>query len=297
MTSVRTASHAGSWYSSNARELNKELEEWLSKADLCHGPARAIIAPHAGYRYSGPCAAHAYRQISPAVIKRVFILGPSHRVRLSKCALTQMKRYATPLYDLVIDMEVNNELAATGHFQWMSADTDENEHSIELHLPYVAKVFERYRDQFTVIPILVGSLSTDKETLYGQILSKYLADPENLFVISSDFCHWGGRFSYKYYEPSAGPIFKQITQLDKQGMDLIELLDAEGFSEYLRETGNTICGRHPISVLLNAVKALKKSSQNGFHPLMKFLKYAQSSQCTSPSDSSVSYASAALLMD
>lgn len=67
--------------------------------------------------------------------------------------------------------------------------TDEDEHSIEMHLPYIAKVMEG--QQFTIVPVMVGSLSSDKEATYGKIFSKYLSEPENLFVISSDFCHWG----------------------------------------------------------------------------------------------------------
>lgn len=74
--------------------------------------------------------------------------------------------------------------------------------------------FFRFQNQFTIIPILVGSLSPDVEASYGALLAPYLADPQNLFVISSDFCHWGKRFSYTYYDESCGPIHKSIEQLD-----------------------------------------------------------------------------------
>lgn len=77
----------------------------MSQAELTHGPARAIIAPHAGYQYCGGCAAYAYRQISPAVVKRIFILGPSHHVRLSGCALSTTSKCETPFYDLTIDQQ------------------------------------------------------------------------------------------------------------------------------------------------------------------------------------------------
>lgn len=97
---------------------------------------------------------------------------------------------------------------------------------------------------------MVGSISNDWEETYGKILAPYLADPQNLFVISSDFCHWGARFRYTYYEESHGPIYKWIEVLDKMGMDLIETLKPESFAEYLRKYNNTICGRHPIGVLL-----------------------------------------------
>lgn len=73
----------------------------------------------------------------------------------------------------------------------MSQSTDEEEHSIEMHLSYIAKVMEKRRGNFTVVPVLVGALKQQREVAYGRLFSKYLADPENLFVISSDFCHWG----------------------------------------------------------------------------------------------------------
>lgn len=108
---------------------------------------------------------------------------------------------------------VYGELFSTGMFEEMSIHTDEDEHSIEMHLPYIAKVMENHES--TIVPILVGSLGADKEAAYGKLLSKYLADPDNLFIISSDFCHWGGRFNYQYYDKSWGDIHQSIQKLDE----------------------------------------------------------------------------------
>ena len=72
------------------------------------------------------------------------------------------------------------------------------------------------KDDFTVVPVLVGDTSHDKELMYGKIFSEYLKDPENLFVVSSDFCHWGDRFRYTYYDKSVGKIFESIEDLDKK---------------------------------------------------------------------------------
>ena len=101
-------------------------------------------------------------------------------------------------------------LISTGEFKRLDLSVDEEEHSIEMQLPFLAKVMERcdlelivfqliyywiiilsVKSNFTVVPIMVGDLKGDKGTNYGKILSPYLEDPENLFVISSDFCHWG----------------------------------------------------------------------------------------------------------
>lgn len=136
-------------------------------------------------------------------------------MRLRKCALSICKKYETPLYDLKIDTQINAELEATKEFQWMDMKTDEDEHSIEMHLPYIAKVMEDFKDQYTIVPVMIGSIAPEVEQMYGEIFAKYLADPQNLFVISSDFCHWGSRFRYTYYDKSAGPIWKSIEKLDK----------------------------------------------------------------------------------
>lgn len=294
--SVRRASHAGSWYSNSSEELSRRLQHWLNQATFCHGPAKAIIAPHAGYRYSGECAAHAYKQINPSLVKRVFILGPSHHVGTAKCALSPAEILKTPLYDLKVDTEVVTELDRTGAFEWFDLEDDEREHSIEMQLPYLAKVMEECKDQFTVVPVVVGSLSRDFEARYGRIFANYLSDPGNIFIVSSDFCHWGRRFRYTYLISTNNSVDKAIEELDKMGMEIIEKLDPSEFANYLRKHKNTICGRHAIGVLLEAVQEVLKRSecQNGS---FKFLKYAQSNRCKDTSDSSVSYAAGALVFE
>ena len=86
---------------------------------------------------------------------------------------------------------VYSELSASGKFEVMSQQVDEEEHSIEMHLPYIAKVMESKRGSYTIVPVLVGAINHQRQEEYGKIFSTYLADPQNLFVISSDFCHWG----------------------------------------------------------------------------------------------------------
>eukprot|EP00794_Sanderia_malayensis_P020601 gene20601-22632_t len=287
--SARKATHSGSWYESDPRSLEVQLEKWLSPIEARPNSARVIISPHAGYAYCGSCAAYCYKQINPNLIKRVFILGPSHHYGLPGCALTKTSVYETPFYGLEIDKRVNKELFETGEFELMDRNTDEDEHSIEMQLPFLAKMMESKKGSFTVVPILVGSTNKQKEALYGNIFSKYLLQPENLFIISSDFCHWGKRFRYTYYDQSHGKIHQSIEALDRMGMNLIEDLDSRGFYEYLKKFSNTICGRHPIGIFLKAVENAK-NIQTSADFKFKFLAYSQSSACTNMSDSSVSYA-------
>ncbi|VDD79829.1 unnamed protein product [Mesocestoides corti] len=292
---TRRATHKNSWYSGSRDELNEQLSGWLNKASFTHGPARAIISPHAGYFYSGACAAHAYKQINPDLVKRYFVFGPSHHFYLDTCAIPSADYFETPLFNLRMDTEVRKNLMKTGKFDILETNHDEEEHSIEMQFPYIAKIMEAHAENFTVIPVLVGSLSFSKEKLFGEIFSPYLSDPATVFVISSDFCHWGDRFSYTYYDQSLGEIWKSIRDLDHKGMELIEKLDTLGFHTYLKDYRNTICGRHPIGVLLHAIDALKSTTLE--QPTLKFVQYAQSSKCRSQRDSSVSYASASLVFN
>lgn len=212
---------------------------------------------------------------------------------MPSCGLSSTTHYETPLYNLEIDQGVYSELIATGKFEILSQQVDEEEHSIEMHLPYIAKVMESKMGAFSIVPVLVGATNSHDQLEYGKIFSTYLANPENLFVISSDFCHWGKRFRFTSYDKSKGPIHSSIEAMDKAGMDCISSLDSYAFHRYLENTQNTICGRHPISILLKTVECLKLKQPNTSFSL-KFTNYAQSSKCKSTSDSSVSYASASL---
>ncbi|TPX33856.1 hypothetical protein SmJEL517_g03397 [Synchytrium microbalum] len=301
--------------------LSKELNAWLDEVPTtpeagslasCPLPvsnAKAIIAPHAGYSYSGQAAAYAYKCMDPDSINRIFILGPSHHVYLDGCALSKCESYETPLGTLKIDSDTVTALKETGHFEDMDVDVDEDEHSIEMHLPYIYKVMEgKTNGPYTIVPILVGGISTAKEALYGKLLAPYLSQPGNFFVVSSDFCHWGQRFTYTYRHASVpSPIHSSIEALDREGMTCIESLDVAKFASYLKKTRNTICGRHPIGVLINAVVTAftavtpsssssaasnKTGKKDAAGPEIKFIYYAQSSKVADERDSSVSYASA-----
>ncbi|ORY03602.1 UPF0103-domain-containing protein [Basidiobolus meristosporus CBS 931.73] len=325
----RKATHANSWYTGHGGQLDKELTTWLGRVpeESPEGVkvpvkgARAVIAPHAGYTYSGQAAAYAYKCIDVETIKRVFILGPSHHVYLSGCAVSKCDTYETPLGSLSVDKEVCEALVETGKFTTMSRSVDEDEHSLEMHLPYIYKTFESKVDQITLVPILVGALTASKEQAYGRLLQDYLADPENFFVISSDFCHWGSRFSYTFYstaeKPSTAPsdvtrtrersipIYESIERLDREGMAVIEEVNHERFVEYLGRTKNTICGRHPIGVVLAAIEGWPQPTPeptilDGNHastgPIIRFIHYSQSSRVQRPNESSVSYASAYIFL-
>eukprot|EP01117_Protostelium_nocturnum_P006546 TRINITY_DN2359_c0_g1_i4.p1 TRINITY_DN2359_c0_g1~~TRINITY_DN2359_c0_g1_i4.p1 ORF type:complete len:128 (-),score=32.78 TRINITY_DN2359_c0_g1_i4:37-420(-) len=118
-----------------------------------------------------------------------------------------------------------------------------------------------------------------------RMLAPYLSDESNFFVISSDFCHWGKRFDYYHCEKKDDEeIYQSIEKLDRRGMEAIETGNPSTFGAYLKETENTICGRHPIGIFMQMVKASKGNFKT------QFVHYAQSNRCRTTKDSSVSYA-------
>jgi AmmeMemoRadiSam system protein B len=200
----------------------------------------------------------------------------------------------------------------------MSTDADETEHSMEMHLPYIYKMlsqsFKSAAEYPPLIPILVGNTSASAEKSYGEILAPFLADPTSVFVVSSDFCHWGLRFQYTYYlpespslaateggyslkrrerNPTNPAIHESIGRLDKLAMEAIETGKHDNFLDNLKETGNTVCGRHPIGVVMAAIEVLEKEAKaGGGKGRFKFVRYERSGDVEDISDSSVSYASA-----
>ncbi|KAH8744922.1 MEMO1 family [Diaporthe sp. PMI_573] len=311
---TREATHAGSWYEGRPEALSRQLDGFLEKVPTAIGGkqlpiprSRIIIAPHAGYSYSGPCAAWAYKSLDLSAAKRVFVLGPSHTYYLKGCALSTFASYETPFGKLKVDVQTVEALRETGKFSDIPASSDEDEHSLEMHLPYIWKRLEQTHGDCgpeeypPIVPILVGDNNGAKEKEFGQLLARYLEDPGNAFVVSSDFCHWGSRFSYTAYVPSADkldqlrvlsrraadtetPIHEGIKVLDELAMEAVASGEHDKFVENLKVTKNTVCGRHPIGVTMAAMEAV------GAGPF-QFLRYERSSLVERLDDSSVSYAS------
>ena len=299
---IRRAKHAGSWYSSDRTELDGTLSSFLEEAasessteDL-DTPLRAVICPHAGYSYSGLTAAYSYHHLRSELqkvdspIKRILLLHPSHHVYLNGCAVSGASRIETPLGNLQIDEELRDEILNLNPrgFSIMEKSVDELEHSGEMQYPYIAKACGK--KNIKVLPIMCGNISGRQEEDYGRLLAPIVGRQDVLCVVSTDFCHWGSRFQYQPTPNTTSiEIHEHIRQLDARGIRHICLQEPRAFAKYLTETRNTICGRHAISVWLNAVHC-NKPEQEVLD--IQFVKYAQSSHVRAMRESSVSYGSA-----
>ncbi|RBR25001.1 uncharacterized protein FIESC28_02271 [Fusarium coffeatum] len=295
---TRPAEKAGHWYKAKPTVLKNELQKYLAAVpDTVDGApvpisgARVVIAPHAGYDYSGPCAAWAYKTLDLTGAKRVFVLGPSHTYYLEGCATSTFGKYETPFGDLTVDQDVVQQIKDAAEMEEMPTRGEVSEHSLEMHMPYLYLRCEQTfgtPDKFPkIVPLLIGNNSGPEEKAHGKVLLPYLQDPENAFVVSSDFCHWGKNFSYQVYSPTnkpsdlkklrstdaapkGPPIHETIRVIDEAAMDAVKSGVHDSFLATLKETRNT-------------------DKEKGYFSV---IKYDRSNLVEEPQDMSVSYVSA-----
>ena len=189
MNSVRPAAVAGMFYPGSAAELRRDVAAMLaSAATQARGRPvpKAIIAPHAGYVYSGPIAASVYARLAPArgTIERVVLLGPVHRVPVRGLALPDARALATPLGEIAVDAAAVAKIAKLPQV-CVSGPAHAMEHSLEVHLPFLQEVL----GDFTVVPLAVGDATADE---VAQVLDALWGGDETLIVISSDLSHYLG---------------------------------------------------------------------------------------------------------
>ena len=263
----------------------------------------------------------------------MFLLGPSHTYYLAGPAVTRYTSYDTPFGALQVDAEVVAALRATGKTSDIKKSSDSAEHSLEMHLPYLYKrlqqTFASPAEYPTIVPVLIGDGKAAAEKDTARLLLPYLRDRANAFIVSSDFCHWGRGFSYMPYlatgdldsitQVSMGgggrryadpPIHEGIRVLDEAAFAAIETGSHDAFVAYLRKTENTVCGRHPIGVVMAALEMLAEDNpgaaaaattdagEAGSDERQKgkgkftFIQYQRSELVEMPGDTSVSYAAA-----
>ena len=224
MTTVRTPAVAGMFYPNNARKLHEQIQNLLAQVTTAGPAPKAIIAPHAGYIYSGPVAASAYARLRAArdSIHRVVLLGPSHRVGFRGIAVSQMDAFATPLGNIPLDHEAIAQLRELPYVSALER-VHVQEHSLEVHMPFLQEVL----GDFKLVPLVVGDAEPEQ---VGAVLELLWGGPETLIVISSDLSH------YHAYETAR--------QLDAATSNAIEALRYEDIQ------GEDACGFHPVNGLL-----------------------------------------------
>lgn len=182
--SIRPAAVAGSFYPDDVNKLSNMLDALLAKKPIEITSPKAIIAPHAGYIYSGEIAASVYSTLDKLrnQITRVVLLGPAHRIYVKGIALASNTHFATPLGNVPIDKQALLLLEKYPYVQYLDA-AHEQEHSLEVHIPFLQKIL----NDFKLIPLLVGDAKPEQ---VATVLEALWGDDETLIVISSDLSHF-----------------------------------------------------------------------------------------------------------
>lgn len=184
--SIRPAAVAGFFYPDDPRVLQTQLAEMISAAvplEVVTEP-KALIVPHAGYVYSGPVAAAAYRSLLALRerIRRVVLIGPAHRMAVQGLALPAAQAFATPLGVVPVDRDAWHALSQRADVQ-LDDRPHEFEHCLEVQLPFLQSVL----DSFTIVPLLAGQASAAQ---VASVVEELWGGPETLIVISSDLSHY-----------------------------------------------------------------------------------------------------------
>jgi AmmeMemoRadiSam system protein B len=290
----RAAAHAGSWYTDDPVALARLFEKWLAEAAAdesvavgvpAAGRLAGVICPHAGYRYSGPTASHSFMHVLAALrsasgIRRIFVLGPSHKVSLEGIAISGATLCSTPCGDLAVDQETVVGLlsALSGKIaRRMTQREDENEHSIEMQLPFLAHAMAQARgaawqSSATIVPIMIGRISgsvaggSKVADVLAAALAPFLADTGNLFIISSDFCHWGDRFDF---QPYASARDRERAAPEVRGAGSSGCPDIGDCIEYLDRTGMQV--RYAAGVAVAVCSQCRVTYRHGLFTARRWL--------------------------
>lgn len=275
MDRVRPAAVAGSFYPSNPEELNRLIDECFESSPLGpqgnQWPSPSLIGglvPHAGYTYSGPCAAHFYASLDKS-IRRVILLGVNHQARGHRAAMSPADFWQTPLGPVRIDQESNQWLQREVSFLSQDESAHAREHSIEVQLPFL----HRALGDFSLVPISLAHISMEECLELGTAVAGFLRDhsqsgTRTIVMASSDLSH--------YLSPKA------TDELDGIALEQIRALDPHALIAAAERENITMCGLLPTAVSLFAAngldvkraRLLKHCHSGDVIPMRKVVGYA-----------------------
>ncbi|HPI91750.1 MAG TPA: AmmeMemoRadiSam system protein B [Deltaproteobacteria bacterium] len=266
---VRRPVIAGSWYPGKPDILKRDINRYLKDASIPEIPAKpaAIITPHAGYMYSGPVAAYAYKAISGHDYSTVVVISPSHRAYFPFVSVWPKGSYETPLGTIEVDEELCAGLLESADIQ---DDTRPHgsEHALEIQLPFLQNVLKPFR----LCPLIMGRQDLPLCENLAEALHLHIKDPDNtLIVASSDLSH---------FHSSA-----LAEKMDKNVAGHIEAFDVPGLSADLENSYSEACGGGPIMAALLYCGHIGRTSA-------QVLRYAHSGHVTGDNSSVVGYLAA-----
>ena len=272
---------AGQFYESSPSKLQEQVKSCFMH-DLGPGamplkrgkmPVKGVIVPHAGYEFSGPCAAWSYKALAESKAPSTFvILAPDHN-GLHEFPTTTLDEMSTPLGHVMINKPFVNALVKRCPFVKVGSIS---EHAIEVQLPFL-QVTQADIPSLRIVPIVVPTMENYKEL--AAAISEI--DEDAVVICSTDLTHFGPEFDYV---PFKYKVEENLKQLDHGVIDALEGVDAAAFIRYIKKTGATVCGANAVIVALETMKFL-------FASRGKLLNYYTSSKVTGDWANSVSYCS------
>lgn len=273
---ARQAGVAGAFYPANPDELKDMVDGFLVKTQVppTSDPLVALIAPHAGYPYSGSVAAFSYAALKGSKFQRVVIIAPSHYDSFPFSSVYDGEAYVTPLGKVPVDKAFAAKLAAQGNSIRLSSrgherSGEQSEHSLEVQLPFL----QRTLGQFELVPIIMGDQSYEASRALGVALAKLIGNSDTLIVASSDLSHY-----HSYDEAST---------IDHNTLHAIEAWDYYDLSRNLQSRVWEACGGGPIVAAMMAAERLGANRA-------ALLKYANSGDITGDRSRVVGYSAFAL---
>lgn len=268
---IREPAVAGSFYTSDPKALEREIKQYLDAvpSEKIQGEVVALIAPHAGYIYSGQVAAYAYKLLKENSFDKVVVIAPSHHVYFRGASVYATGAFRTPLGIIPIDEEIARKLMKEDPSISFMPQAHAEEHSLEVQLPFLQTVLK----DFKLVPIVMGDQGFKNCQVLSDALYRVIKGKKILIVASSDLSHF-----HPYVE---------AVRLDSMVTDRIRKFDAPGLAQDISKGSCEACGGGPIvTVMLLAGKIGADKA--------KVLKYANSGDVTGDRNRIVGYAAAVL---
>lgn len=267
---IRKAVWAGTFYEENAEILSRQIDSFLQnvkKEPLSTEKIIALIAPHAGYFYSGQVAAVAYSLVQGKDYETVIIIAPSHRHGFRGCSIYLKGGYETPLGTVNIDESLASKLSKASGFKYVPQAHAE-EHSVEVQIPFIQKTLPHAK----IVPVVMGFQTKETITSLANALTKVLKGEKVLVVASTDMSHQLPK--------------KRANDIDSKTTSLIQSLEINLLIKKIEKGDNIMCGGGPVTSTLLYAKEKKARVQ--------ILHYADSSQVGGPESGVVGYLAAAI---
>ncbi len=259
--------YAGSFYDSDSNRLLRDFSKWFGQASLpdVKGRVRGVISPHAGFIYSGPCAAYSYKLLAQTSFQTAVILHPSHRANHFRYSVSPYNEYATPLGNLKLNVQMADKIRQGGAEE-IEAAYHQNEHSMEVQLPFLKYA----KPDAKVVPVMIGIQDMTTAEKLANNLSATI-DEDTVIIVSTDLSH--------YYDA------KEAERLDRRFINDVSDGKAEQLYNDIRTGQCEACG-------FAGVLTLMLLSQKSGNSIITELQYTNSGDASGDYSQVVGYFSA-----